>query len=71
MNTPESESAVSQQRMVSLPLNLAEDALEELYELMGERKWWEGEPRGNHQKRHEALKRTAEELAAVVRQANQ
>jgi myo-inositol catabolism protein IolC len=34
---------------------LLREALEELYELKGERDWWKDEPRGNHRERYDAL----------------
>jgi myo-inositol catabolism protein IolC len=34
---------------------LLSEALDELYELKGERDWWKDEPRGNHRERYDAL----------------
>jgi hypothetical protein len=35
--------------LVSLPVELASDVLDELYELRGERNWWKDEPRCTYQ----------------------
>lgn len=40
---------------VTMPKELACDALEELYELQGERDWWKDEPRCNYQARYAKL----------------
>jgi hypothetical protein len=69
-DNPTNSASSSPERMVSLPLRLVEDALEECYELLGERHWWKDEPLCNYQERYESLKRTAEELGAAVRRAN-
>lgn len=48
-------SGGSPDRMVSLPVELAQNVLEELYELRGERHWWRDEPRCNYQKAYGQL----------------
>lgn len=63
---PREEAPAPDQRTVSLPLQLAQEVLEELHELLGERAWWKDEPRCGYQERYEALRRTADELSAVV-----
>lgn len=51
---------------ISIPRVLAEDILEELYELQGERHWWKDEPRCNYQKRYEALTLEIEQLKTAI-----
>lgn len=49
------DKRASEERLVSLPVELASDVLDELYELRGERDWWKDEPRCNYQRDYNRL----------------
>lgn len=52
--------------VVSLPVKLASDVLEELYELRGERSWWKDEPRCNYQRDYNRLCDEINALEAIL-----
>lgn len=52
--------------MVSVPRELAENALDELYELRGERAWWKDEPRCGYQMGYQRLCGLITELETIL-----
>lgn len=52
--------------VVSLPVKLASDLLEELYELRSERSWWKDEPRCNYQRDYNRLCDEINALEAIL-----
>lgn len=71
MNATEAPNGGSLDAVVSLPVELANDVLEELYELRGERSWWKDEPRCNYQRDYNRLCAEIDALEKLLgRQAN-
>jgi len=71
MNATETPNGGSLDAVVSLPVELAHDVLEELYELRGERSWWKDEPRCNYQRDYNRLCAEIDALEKLLgRQAN-
>lgn len=71
MNATEAPNGGSLDAVVSLPVELASDVLDELYELRGERSWWKDEPRCNYQRDYNRLCAEIDALEKLLgRQAN-
>lgn len=60
----------SQQQLVSLPRELLQQVLENLWELRGERSWWEQEPRPKYQKGWKDLNDQIKTVRSILGQAN-
>lgn len=72
---PKSSSAEandsSLERVVSVPRELAQNILDELYELRSERNWWKDEPRCNYQRDYKRLCDEISQVETIIAHANQ
>jgi hypothetical protein len=55
---------------ITIPKELAQQVLDHLYELRGERAWWEHEPRRTYQKDYRELCEQIEKLQNLLRDNN-
>jgi hypothetical protein len=62
---------VGSSEVVVLPVKLASDVLNELYDLCNERAWWKNEPRWNYQQDYNRLCAEIDALEKIMgRQSN-
>ena len=56
--------------LVSIPLDLAEDLLDYMYELIAERDWWSNEKRCNYQRDYNAMIDARDRVLRIIKSPN-